>query len=209
MVKKTLSQNIWLQRDKSDRFKKYAKKEGYRSRAAYKLLEIENKFKILKPNLSIIDLGAAPGSWSQVVATHNKIKNNNEKIFAVDINDIVPVKGVIFIKKNVNDLLEKNSFFVDRHFNLILSDMAPRSTGHKFTDQANASILAEKALVFAKRYLYRNGNLVCKLLGGNNDKALISDAKKYFKIVKLFKPTASRNSSKEIYLICLTFNNLQ
>ena len=209
MTRKTLSQNLWLQRKKTDRFFTNAKREGFRARSAYKLIEINNKFSILKTNLRVVDLGAAPGSWSQVVSRTIFKGEIKKSIFAIDINKIAPIKGVITIQENINDMLIKNSYFNNNSLNLVLSDMAPKSTGHKFTDQVNADNLSNIALEFAKNYLKENGNFVCKLLGGNFNKNLILQSKKFFKTVKYFKPAASRKNSKEIYLICLRFNNLQ
>ncbi|MBF97224.1 MAG: Ribosomal RNA large subunit methyltransferase E [Alphaproteobacteria bacterium MarineAlpha9_Bin4] len=208
MSKKTLSQNLWLRRKDSDVFFEKAKISGFRARSAYKLLEIENKFKILKNNKNIVDLGASPGSWSQVLVKKN-LNLSKIKIFAIDIKDIDPIEGVKFIKKDISYILEGNNYFKKNSLDLVLSDMAPNSTGHRFTDQAKASNLAEKALIFAINYLSFNGKFVCKLLGGNNDRLIINRAKEYFKTIKLFKPTSSRKESKEIYLICLSFNNLQ
>ncbi len=210
MPKKTLSQNLWLKRKEADHFFAEAKIEGFRARSAYKLLEIEKKFKIFKNYKNIVDLGAAPGSWSQVLAKQTLKKKNNykTKIFAIDLKDMDPIQGVIIIKDDITSILESSNYFKRNSLSLVLSDMAPKSTGHRFTDQAKASSLSEKALVFAMDYLSVEGNFVCKLLAIDNDRLLINKAKKYFKKVKLFKPKSSRRDSKEIYLICLSFNNL-
>ena len=210
MVKKTLSQNLWLKRKETDNFFKASKKIGYRARSAYKLLDINKKFNILRKAKHIVDLGAAPGGWSQVII-HKKLeyKTKEYKLFAVDLKNIEPIDGVIAIKKNISDLIESNNYFKKNSIHLILSDMAPASTGHKFTDLIKAANLSEEAFRFSFNYLVLNGNFICKLLGGNYDKRLIESVKKKFNKVCLYKPKASRKESKEIYLICLGFNNLQ
>ena len=211
MAKKTLSQNLWIRRKESDIFFINAKKKGYRARSAYKLLEIDKKFNVIKKNKNYIDLGAAPGSWSQVLV--EKIsKNANYKevqIFSIDIKDIEPISGIIIIKDDISTLIERNKYFKRNSIDLVLSDMAPKSTGHRFTDQVRATDLVEKAVTFSQNYLSFNGNFVCKLLGANTNDKLIKEIKKCYKDVKLFKPKSSMKDSKEIYLVCLGFNNLQ
>ena len=211
MAKKTLSQNLWIRRKESDIFFINAKKKGYRARSAYKLLEIDKKFNVIKENKNYIDLGAAPGSWSQVLVEKiSKNANYKEvKIFSIDIKDIEPISGIITIKDDISNLTERNKYFKRNSINLVLSDMAPKSTGHRFTDQTKAKSLSKIAFEFANNYLSLNGNFVCKLLGGHYDKTLILEARKKFKFVQLFKPKSSRNESKEIFLICMGFNNLQ
>ena len=168
------------------------------------LLRLIKNLIFLKKKKVTIDLGAAPGSWSQVL-----VKNNLNKIIAIDIKDIELIEGVTFIKKDINELIENKKYFDKYSIDLVLSDMAPKSTGHKFTDQTKAAILAEKALTFATKYLIKNGDFVCKLLHGKGEKDMQERAKKNFNIAKFFKPKSSRRDSKEIYLICLGFNNLQ
>ena len=204
MPRKTLSQNLWLRRREEDHFFAEAKIDGFRARSAYKLLEIDKKFNILNNYKNIVDLGAAPGSWSQVLVKKKLKKQNNykTKIFAIDLKDMDPIQGVVIIKDDITSILECNKYFKRNSLGLILSDMAPKSTGHRFTDQAQASNLSEKALVFAIQYLSAGGNFICKLLAINNDKILINKAKKYFKTVKLFKPKSSRKDSKESFIIC-------
>ena len=187
------------------------KKKGYRARSAYKLLEIDKKFNVIKKNKNYIDLGAAPGSWSQVLVEKvSKNPNYKEvKIFSIDIKEIKPISGIITIKDDISTLIERNKYFKSNSIDLVLSDMAPKSTGHRFTDQTKAKSLSKIAFEFANNYLSLNGNFVCKLLGGYYDKTLILEARKKFKFVQLFKPKSSRNESKEIFLICKGFNNLQ
>ena len=208
MSKKTLSQNLWLLNRKSDIYFSNAKKKGYRARSAYKLLEIDKKFNIIENSKNIVDLGAAPGSWSQVIIEKNK-KKSKFKIFAIDVKSIEPLQNVTIIKNDIAAIIETNIYFEKKSIDLVLSDMAPKSTGHRFTDQAKAVNLSELALSFSLKYLSPNGTFVCKLLGGNHDNILINKAKKKFNVVQLFKPKSSKSSSKEIYLISKGFNNLQ
>ena len=208
MSKKSSSQNLWLLNRKSDIYFSDAKKKGYRARSAYKLLEIDKKFNIIEKAKNIVDLGAAPGSWSQVLIEKNK-SNSKIKIFAIDLKSIKPLQNVTMVKNDIADIIETNIYFEKNNFDLVLSDMAPQSTGHRFTDQVKASNLSELALSFAIKYLSINGSFVCKLLGGHHDNSLINQAKKKFNVVHLFKPKSSKVASKEIYLISKGFNNLQ
>ena len=208
MSKKSLSQNLWLLSRKSDIYFSDAKKKGYRARSAYKLLEIDKKFKIIENSRNIVDLGAAPGSWSQVLIEKNKSKSKI-KIFAIDVKSMSPIQNVTVIKNDIADIIENNIYFEKNSIDLVLSDMAPQSTGHRLTDQLKALNLSELALSFATKYLSKNGAFICKLLGGYYDNSLINQAKKKFKLVYLFKPKSSKAASKEIYLISKGFNNLQ
>ncbi len=210
MIKK-LSQHLWIKRKEADKYFFSAKAYGYRARSVYKLLEINKKFKILKEDISVADLGAAPGSWSQILADtlFRNSKNSKSKIYAIDLQDIKPIENVIIFKKDINDFLIENYTIKANSLDLVLSDMAPKATGHRFTDQVRATDLVEKAIVFAQNYLSLNGNFVCKLLGANTNDTLIKSIKKHYKYIKLFKPKSSMKDSKEIYLICLGFNNLQ
>lgn len=207
---KKISQYLWLKRKQGDKYFYKAKSNGYRARSVYKLFEINKKFNILKDNFRVADLGAAPGSWSQMLANNlfKKGKNLKSKIYAIDVQDIEPIEKVTIIKKDIKDFL-KESYLIDKNsLDLVISDMAPNATGHRFTDQARAEDLAQSAADFAKSYLGKNGHFICKLLGINNNNNLIEKAKKNYKSVKLFKPQSSMKDSKEIYLICLGFNNL-
>ena len=159
----------------------------------------------------VADLGAAPGSWSQILAEtlFMKNKNCNSKIYAIDIQSIEPIENVIVFKKDINNFITESSLIKENSLDLVLSDMSPKATGHRFTDQIRASDLAEKAVYFAQKYLSFKGSFICKLLGANTNDTLIKDIKKQYKEVKLFKPKSSMQDSKEIYLVCLGFNNLQ
>ncbi len=208
---KKISQQLWIKRKEADKFFFNAKADGYRARSVYKLLEINKKFNILRENISVADLGAAPGSWSQMLAEilFKKNENSKSKVYAIDIEDMKPIERVVILKKNINEFLEESNLIKKNSLDLVLSDMAPKATGHRFTDQARSTDLVEKAIFFAQNYLSFKGNFVCKLLGVNNNSSLINKVKKNYEHVKLFKPKASMKDSKEIYLICLSFNNLQ
>ncbi len=205
-MKKTLSQNLWLNRQNKDYFFQKSKKDGYRSRAAYKLLELDKKFKLLKNKSRVVDLGSSPGSWTQVAT---KIVSNLGIVISIDQNKMDTIENSFFIQSDIKDLLkEENNILKNGLFDLILSDMAPSSTGHKFTDQSKAEFLSFLALEFSKKFLKKGGNFVCKFIRGAGEKAFLIDAKKYYKEVKICKPKASRKDSKEIYIVGLGFSNL-
>ena len=204
-MKKTNSQNIWLKRKKKDIFIKLSKAKGYRSRAAYKLLEINQKFKIIKKNSKVIDLGASPGGWTQVVA---ELQNNKNEIVAIDKKPMDPIANCKFIYDDISNFLKINENLRKNYFDVILSDMAANSSGHRFTDQVNAEKIYYLAQEFALKYLALKGNFICKLFRNSLEKNIVHDIKKIFNAVRIYKPTSSRKDSKEIYLIAIGFNNL-
>ena len=204
-MKKTNSQNIWLKRQKKDIFIKLSKAKGYRSRAAYKLIEINQKFKIIKKNSKVIDLGASPGGWTQVIA---ELQSNRNEIVAIDKKPMEPIKNCKFIYDDISNFLKTNKNLQRNYFDVILSDMAANSSGHKFTDQVNAEKIYYLAEEFALKYLAFKGNFVCKFFRNSLEKNIMQGIKKKFKIVKIYKPNSSRKDSKEIYLIAIGFNNL-
>tara|TARA_B100000686_G_C16578267_1_gene856724 strand:- start:352 stop:981 length:630 start_codon:yes stop_codon:yes gene_type:complete len=206
-MKKTNSQHLWLNRRDKDCFFKKSKKEGYRSRAAYKLLEINKKYKLINSNSKVIDLGSSPGSWTQVVS--NIINDKKGQVISIDQKKMDPIENNFFLLSDIKRLLEEEkSFLKTKYYDLILSDMAPNSVGHKFTDQSRAETISYLALEFTKKYLRYGGNFVCKFIRGEGEKKFINDTKLYFCKTKIYKPAASRKESKEIYLIGLGFNNL-
>ena len=204
-MKRTNSQNIWLKRQKKDVFVKLSKSKGYRSRAAYKLIEINKKFKIIDKSSKVIDLGASPGGWTQVVA---ELQNNKNKIIAIDKKQMDPIKNCKFIYDDISNFLKYNEKLKKNHFDVILSDMAANFTGHRFTDHANAERIFNIAREFAMKYLALNGNFVCKIFRNSTEKSILQNMKQNFNIVKIYKPNSSRKDSKEIYLIAIGFNNL-
>ena len=204
-MKRTNSQNIWLKRQKKDVFVKLSKARGYRSRAAYKLIEINKKFKIINQNSKVVDLGASPGGWTQVVA---ELQNKKNQIIAIDKKQMEPIESCKFIYDDISNLLKNDETLESNSFDVILSDMAANSSGHRFTDQANAEKNYYLAQKFALKYLTKNGSFVCKFFRNSLEKTIIQNIKQRFSLVKIYKPNSSRKDSKEIYLIAIGFNNL-
>tara|TARA_B100000700_G_scaffold86598_1_gene97459 strand:+ start:1476 stop:2063 length:588 start_codon:yes stop_codon:yes gene_type:complete len=187
-------------RSYQDHFFKKAKISGYRSRSAFKLIELNSKFKFLKNNIKILDVGSFPGGWSQVVA--EKIKNG--KILSIDKKKIEEIKGVKFI---IGDFLEKNSKniiikYFDSNIDVILSDMAYNTTGNKNLDSIRTNQLCLDILDFSKEILSEKGVLVSKLFMGEDFEEIKVKAKKYFKKIDFFKPNSSRGESRETYIHC-------
>ena len=205
-MKKTNSQNIWLKRQKKDVFIKLSKARGYRSRAAYKLIEINKKFNIINENSKVVDLGASPGGWTQVVA---ELQNNKNQIIAIDKKQMEPVENCKFIYDDISNLLKFDKTLERNYFDVVLSDMAANSSGHRFTDQANSEKIYYLAQNFALKYLAKNGSFVCKFFRNSLEKTILQNIKQRFNFVKIYKPNSSRKDSKEIYLIAIGFNNLQ
>ena len=199
MKKNKISKN-WINKQKRDIYIRQAKIAGYRSRAAYKLIEIDEKFKIFRNGISIIDLGAAPGSWSQYAS--KKIKNG--KIVSIDLNDmekidnIVQIKGDFTEKKNQSKIKDLFKCKVD----VVLSDMAANTTGIKNIDSIYISELCEEAMLFSREMLNNNGKFVSKIFMGSTFNEIVAKAKLIFKEVKVFKPKSSRKNSKENFIIC-------
>ena len=204
-MKRTNSQNIWLKRQKKDVFVKLSKAKGYRSRAAYKLIEINKKFKIINQNSRVVDLGASPGGWTQVVA---ELQNKKNQIIAIDKKQMEPIESCKFIYDDISNFLKNDEILERNSFDVILSDMAANSSGHRFTDQANAEKIYYLAQKFALKYLKKNGNFVCKFFRNSLEKTILQNIKQKFSLVKIYKPNSSRKDSKEIYLIAIGFNNL-
>ena len=199
MKKNKISKN-WINKQRKDIYVRKSKVDGYRSRAAYKLEEIDQKFKIFQNSHAIIDLGAAPGSWSQYVS--RKVKNN--KIVSIDLNEMDKIENVIQIKGDFTE--EENQLKIIELFNtkvdVILSDMAVNTTGNKSVDSIQTSDLFLQAMVFSKQILNNNGKFVSKIFMGSTFNEIIAAAKSNFKEVKVFKPKSSRKDSKENFIIC-------
>ncbi|CDZ16510.1 Ribosomal RNA large subunit methyltransferase E [Candidatus Johnevansia muelleri] len=182
-----------------------SKIDNYRSRASYKLLEICKKYKILKNVMLIIDLGSYPGGWSQIL---KKYLGSNSTIIALDIKQMESLPGVKFIKGDINNFKIHKKIFLylnGKKVDLIISDMSPNISGHNIIDQSLMINLFNSALKLNKKILKINGNFIIKVFQGYNFKNYINNLKNYFKLVKIFKPYASKTFSKEIYLICLGF----
>ena len=199
MKKNKISKN-WINKQRRDIYVRKSKIDGYRSRAVYKLIEIDKKFNILKNGISLVDLGAAPGSWSQYASQHI----NNCKIASIDIKDMENIDKVHQIKgdftqKNYQQLI-KNYFKLK--IDVVLSDMAENTTGNKNVDSISISELCKEAMYFAKEILNEKGVFVSKIFMGSTFNEIILESKSIFKETKIFKPISSRKDSKESFIIC-------
>ena len=205
---KSVSSRRWLERQLNDPYVIAAKEDGYRSRSAYKLIELNNKFKFLKKGNTVIDLGAAPGGWSQVAAKIIGLPKNG-KLVSVDIQDIMPIEGVYFINGDImdEDIIDTIKNKLQCQVDIVLSDMAPSASGHRNTDQTRALLLAELALDTAKHLLQKDGTFCCKLIRGKGEEELVSSMRSFFSSIKRYKPESSRKDSAEIFLIGLNFND--
>lgn len=205
---KTASQKIWLERQLNDPYVHEAKKLGYRSRAAFKLIEIDDKFKFLKSGGRVVDLGAAPGGWSQVAAKRVKAEEGKGKVVAIDMHSMDPITAVTIFKKDFYDddapklLIE--ALGGDKA-DCVLSDMAAHATGHRQTDVINIIALAEAGYYFAKEVLKPGGMYLAKVLRGGTENEILKLLKKDFESVKHVKPMASRDDSAELFVLALGF----
>ena len=199
MKKNKFSKN-WIIKQKRDLYVKKSKLEGYRSRAVYKLQEINDKFKIIKNNILVVDLGAAPGSWSQYISRNFK----NSKIISIDLKDIEPIKNVTHIIGDFTDENEKLKIqnYFRKKVDLIISDMAVNTTGNKSIDSLVTGELCIEAMSFANDHLNKNGSFISKLFMGSSFNEIVALGKKSFKEVDIFKPPSSRKDSKENFIIC-------
>jgi len=202
LKKNRISKN-WLNKQHQDQFFIQSKAQGYRSRAAFKLIEMNKKFKFLKENIFLLDLGSSPGGWSQVAS---KIITKG-KILSVDTIDMRTIKNVNFIKGNFldNGTLEKIYSFLDKKVDVVTSDMAANTTGNKDLDSYKTGQLCLAAMELSKKILHRNGVFISKLFMGSIFAEIDEKAKKYFKKVVKYKPMSSRQESKEIYIYCKGF----
>ena len=199
MKKNKISKN-WINKQRRDIYVRQSKVDGYRSRAAYKLIEIDQKFKIIKNGISLIDLGAAPGSWSQFAS--KSIKNG--KILSIDLKKIEPIDKVEFVEGDfTNNRTQQN---IKNYFNskvdVVLSDMAENTTGIKNVDSVSTGELCKEAIFFAKNMLNKNGTFVSKIFMGSSFNEIIAESRLIFKQIKVFKPPSSRKNSKESFIIC-------
>ncbi|MFM9864084.1 MAG: RlmE family RNA methyltransferase [Micropepsaceae bacterium] len=201
--RRTKSSQAWLERQLNDPYVRAAKSEGYRSRAAYKLAEMNEKHRFLKRGQTAVDLGAAPGGWTQVL-----VKNLGEgKVVGVDIQDMDPITGATLLKLDFMD--EKAPGAIKRALNgpvdIALSDMASPATGHRETDHMRVMALCETALDFAIEILKPGGTFLCKVLRGGTERELLETLKKRFQKVIHVKPPASRADSAEMYVLAMGF----
>ena len=202
--KRTAGSARWLERQLNDPYVAQARREGYRSRAAYKLIEIDDKYHVLKSGARVIDLGAAPGGWSEIAAKRVGAKG---RVVALDILEMKPIPGVEilhldFLESAAPDRLNEA---LGGNADVVLSDMAANTTGHRQTDHLRIMALAEAAAQFAREVLNTGGNFLCKVLQGGTEAALLAALKRDFESVKHVKPPASRTDSAELYLLARGF----
>ena len=200
-MKRTRTSKSWMSEHISDVFVKQAQKDGYRSRAAYKLIEIDEKYNLFKENMTIVDLGSAPGSWSQVAANKIGIKG---KVIALDLLEMQPIKKVEFIQGDFRDnktLIEIENKLNNLEVDLVISDMAPNISGIKVVDQSAAIYLNELALDFSFNWLKPNGHLLVKSFIGADFDSFVDSVKPFFKKVIRVKPSSSRSRSSEIFVL--------
>lgn len=199
------SSNRWMQEHFDDEYVKLAQAKGYRSRAVFKLSEIQEKDHIIKPGMTIVDLGASPGGWSQFA---REIAGKKNKIIALDILAMEPLEGVHFIQGDFCEesvLNELNSVLGGVPVNLVMSDMAPNMSGNKAVDQPRSLYLAELALEMAKSVLTKEGVFLVKLFHGAGYEEFLRDVKNNFTNVVIRKPKASRPRSNEVYILAKGF----
>ena len=199
MKKNRISKN-WINKQKRDIYVRKSQVDGYRARSAYKLIEIQEKFKILKNGYSVIDLGASPGSWSQYVAKtvkSGRLVSVDLKVME-DIENTMQIKGD-FTKKDTQEIIRSN---FNSKVNVVLSDMAVNTTGIKDIDAIYTGELCKEAMVFSKDILAKEGNFIAKIFLGTSFNEIVALAKTIFKEVKVFKPKSSRKESKESFIIC-------
>ena len=206
-MKPTRTSKAWMQEHLNDEFVKRAQKDGYRARAAYKLIEIDDKDKLIKPGMTIVDLGSTPGSWSQVAVQRLKVKGSQEisgKVIALDILDMTGIAGVTFIQGDFREeavLKQLQEAINNKPVDLVIADMAPNISGVKDVDQAGAAHLTELALEFSQDWLKPNGNFLVKVFVGAGFDDIVKTMRLQFDKVVTRKPKASRDRSNEVYLL--------
>ena len=199
MKKNKISKN-WVNKQRRDTYVRQSKIEGYRARSAYKLIEIDEKFKVFKGGMFVLDIGAAPGSWSQYASRVVK----SGKIISIDLKEIEEIKKTIQIKgdfteKNTQTLIKK---YLNKKLDVVMSDMAVNTTGIKNIDSIQTGELCMEAMIFSKDVISNNGFFISKIFMGSTFNEIVVLGKKIFKEVKVFKPKSSRKDSKESFIIC-------
>ena len=199
MKKNKISKN-WVNKQRRDTYVRQSKVDGYRARSAYKLIEIDEKFKIFKGGITVIDIGAAPGSWSQYASKVVK----NGKIISIDLKDMDKIKNTIQIKGDFTNSEIKNHIksYLDKGPDVVMSDMAVNTTGIKNIDSIQTGELCKEAMVFSKEVILKKGFFISKIFMGSTFNEIVALGKKNFKEVKVFKPKSSRKDSKESFIIC-------
>ena len=199
MKKNKISKN-WVNKQRKDIYVRKSKVDGYRARSAYKLIEINEKFKIFKGGMIVLDIGAAPGSWSQYASKIIK----NGKIISIDLKEMEEIKGTIQIKGDFTDpnIQKKIRSYTSKEIDVVMSDMAVNTTGIKNIDSIQTGELCKEAIVFSKEVISNNGFFISKIFMGGTFNEIVALAKKIFKEVRVFKPQSSRKESKENFIIC-------
>jgi 23S rRNA (uridine2552-2'-O)-methyltransferase len=199
LKKNKISKN-WVNKQRRDIYVKQSKVDGYRARSAYKLIEIDDKFKIFKGGITVIDIGAAPGSWSQYAEKVTK----SGRLISIDLKKMEPIGNTVqiqgdFTEESIQDQIKKNT---TTKVDVVMSDMAVNTTGIKNIDSIQTGELCKSAMFFAKDLLKENGFFISKIFMGGTFNEIVAEGKKYFKEVKVFKPKSSRKDSKESFIIC-------
>ncbi len=204
---RSLSSKRWLERQLNDPYVARAKREGFRARAAFKLIEIDDRHRLLKPGVRVLDLGAAPGGWSQVAAKRVGAAEGRGRVVAIDRLDMAAIAGVEFVRLDFLDpqAPDKIAALLGGPADLVLSDMAANASGHRRTDHLKIMALAEAAADFARAVLAPGGAFLCKVLQGGTEATLLAALKRDFTSVKHVKPAASRTDSAELYLLATGF----
>ena len=199
-MKKNKISKDWVNKQRRDIYVRQSKIDGYRARSAYKLIEIDEKFKIFKGGISVIDIGAAPGSWSQYVAKTVK----SGRLISVDLKKMEPIGNTVQIQGDFTepDIQNEIKKHISNKVNVVMSDMAVNTTGIKNIDSIQTGELCKEAMIFAKDILIDNGFFISKMFMGGTFNEIVADGKKIFKEIKVFKPKASRKDSKESFIIC-------
>ena len=199
MKKNKISKN-WVNKQRRDTYVRQSKVDGYRARSAYKLIEIDEKFKIFKGGLTVIDIGAAPGSWSQYAS---KVVRNG-KIISIDLKEMEPIDNTVQIKGDFteDETQQKIKEFIVSKSDIVMSDMAVNTTGIKNIDSIQTGELCKEAMIFSKDIISNGGFFVSKIFMGGSFNEIVQLGKKIFREVKVFKPKSSRKDSKESFIIC-------
>jgi 23S rRNA (uridine2552-2'-O)-methyltransferase len=204
---RTVSSQRWLQRQLNDPYVAEAKKRGYRSRAAFKLLQIDDQFRFLKPGVRVVDLGAAPGGWSQIAAERVRSADAEPRVVAIDCLAMEPLPGVAVLEMDFLDEAAPAAILdsLGGPPDVVLSDMAAPTTGHRATDHLRTMALCEAAAAFARETLAPGGRFLAKVFRGGTEHTLLSELKRDFARIHHVKPPASRAESPELYLLAMDF----
>lgn len=205
--KRKLSSKLWLERQLNDPYVAQAKREGWRSRASFKLIEMDDKHRFLKPGMTVVDLGAAPGGWSQVAAKRVGATEGKGRVIAIDLLEMPEIVGVTFARLDFLDesAPDKLLAMMDGGADVVLSDMAANTTGHRKTDQLRIVGLVESAAAFAADVLRPGGTFIAKVFQSGADASLLVQLKRDFQTVRHVKPAASRQDSSERYVMATGF----